>query len=70
MNNKLHYLQAFEADDVMNNETHNEEKLLRIWRKRGPVGKLHNITTYITRSPQHRIAFKKLQDTASPKMII
>jgi len=53
----------------VNNELQNEEKLLRIWRKKGPIGKLHNIATYITRSPRRRVAFKDLQAT-SPKMIV
>lgn len=33
-------------------------KELRLWRKRGPVGKLHNIVVYINRSPQRRQEFE------------
>src|ERR1700733_7105478 len=65
----LSYRQAFESDIGVNNELQNEEKLLRIWRKKGAIGKLHNIATYITRSPRRRLAFKDLQ-ASSPKMIV
>ena len=30
------------------------------WRRKGPLGKLHNIVVYIQRSPQRRAAFQKL----------
>jgi hypothetical protein len=32
------------------------------WRKRGAIGKLHNIVVYITRSPQRLRAFTILSD--------
>ena len=36
------------------------ERELEDWRQKRPLGKLHNITAYIQRSPQRRIAFQKL----------
>lgn len=36
------------------------KKELEIWRKRGPVGKLHNVVKYIFGSPQRRGAFKAI----------
>jgi len=38
-----------------------ESEQLQKWRKRGPVGKLHNLVTYITRSPQRIEQFEALQ---------
>ena len=48
----------------------NEDKILRLWRKRGPIGKLHNIATFITRTPRRRMTFKNLQDNNSLIMIV
>jgi hypothetical protein len=36
-------------------------KELTTWRKRGPVGKLHNIIVFICRSPQRRDKFAKIK---------
>lgn len=36
-------------------------KELNIWRKRGPVGKLHNIIIFICRSPQRREKFAQIK---------
>jgi len=33
---------------------------LQAWRKKGPLGKLHNIATWILRSPQRRERFAKV----------
>ena len=38
----------------------NEAEELKIWRKKGPIGKLHNIVTFIRRTPQRREAFQKI----------
>jgi hypothetical protein len=37
-----------------------ERELLAQWRKRGPVGKLHNIIIWIRRTPQRRDSFLDL----------
>ena len=48
---------AFEKD--VENVRANSELLkeLDVWRKRGPVGKLHNVIVFICRSPQRRQKF-------------
>ena len=38
---------------------------LASWRKRGPIGKLHNLIKYICYSTQRRDAFKKIQEDAA-----
>jgi len=42
---------AFEQDIESTREKSELLKELNLWRKRGPVGRLHNIITYICRSP-------------------
>jgi hypothetical protein len=37
-----------------------EEKELKAWRKLGPIGKLHNVITYIRKTPQRREAILDL----------
>jgi hypothetical protein len=36
-----------------------KRKRHEIWRKRGPIGKLHNIVTYIRTTPQRREEFEE-----------
>jgi hypothetical protein len=52
---------VFEKD--INNVRENSELLkeLDIWRKRGPVGKLHNVIVFICRSPQRRERFADIK---------
>jgi hypothetical protein len=38
-----------------------EEVELRNWRRRGPIGKLHNLILYINQSTNRRDAFKQCQ---------
>ena len=38
-----------------------EELELLQWRKKGPIGKLHNVIKWINRSPQRCERFKQLQ---------
>jgi hypothetical protein len=42
-----------------------ESVKLASWRKRGPIGKLHNLIKYICYSTQRRDAFKKIQEDAA-----
>jgi hypothetical protein len=35
-------------------------ELLVFWRKRGPIGKLHNLINWIRYSPQRRQAFQNV----------
>ena len=52
------------------NEIHHspEEELrqLREWRKKGPIGKLHNIITYIRRTPQRLDQFTAVLQSTYP----
>jgi hypothetical protein len=34
---------------------------LATWRKKGPVGKLHNIVIWIRRTPQRRQTFRNIE---------
>lgn len=45
------------------------KKQLDIWRKKGPIGKLHNIVTFIRRIPQHREG-KREEENRLKKMLI
>jgi hypothetical protein len=36
-------------------------ELLAAWRKKGPVGKLHNIVIWIRRTPQRRQTFRNIE---------
>src|SRR5882762_8716444 len=42
-------------------EAKEELKELELWRKKGPIGKLHNIVTYIRHSDQRNQLFKEVQ---------
>lgn len=37
------------------------KKQLDVWRKKGPIGKLHNIVTFIRRTPQRREQFRSME---------
>jgi hypothetical protein len=51
---------AFEVEtDAARKLTH-LEKLRELWRKKGPLGKLHNTLIFIMRTPQRRDAFLKV----------
>ena len=52
--------EAFEAQIGIQQALENETKELQLWRKRGAVGKLHNIVLFIRRTPQRREAFEDI----------
>jgi hypothetical protein len=52
---------AFERDVESTKEKSELLQELMLWRKRGPVGRLHNIITYICRSPQRRETFRTIR---------
>ena len=52
--------EAFELEVDSYVQLQQEEKELRAWRKLGPIGKLHNVVTYIQKTPQCREAFLDL----------
>jgi hypothetical protein len=51
---------AFETEANSYIQLRQAEKELEIWRKLGSIGKLHNVVTYIRRTPQRREDFLKL----------
>jgi hypothetical protein len=50
---------AFEQDIASYQELEKEVEELITWRKRGPMGKLHNICVWICRTPQRRDMFEE-----------
>lgn len=42
-----------------------DSEQFKLWRKRGPIGKVHNIVKYINRSEQRRQDFESLQATTA-----
>jgi hypothetical protein len=52
---------AFEKDIESTKEKSELLQELKLWRRRGPVGRLHNIITYICRSPQRREKFRTIK---------
>jgi hypothetical protein len=51
---------AFELEDAANTVLEREQERLTGWRKKGPVGKLHNTTTFIRASTQRKELFKSI----------
>lgn len=54
-------VEAFQQELGESEESESDQDLERMieWRKRGPMGKLHNICVWICRTPQRRDAFEK-----------
>lgn len=60
--------EAFESGMNRESSSKEEAKSLKAWRKKGPMGKLHNIGVWILRTPQRRDRFsEKVQLTRGPK---
>jgi len=51
--------EAFEMETESHRELQEETAELEAWRQKGPLGKLYNIITWITRSPQRRDRFEE-----------
>jgi hypothetical protein len=51
--------EAFELEAESLRTQQDEEAELLLWRRRGPIGKLHNIIVWIGRSPQRRDKFNE-----------
>lgn len=49
--------EAFEADVMSAATSRREQLVLNLWRKKGPVGKLHNIIKFIRNTPGRRDEF-------------
>jgi hypothetical protein len=52
--------EAFEAESQVFGLLSRQEDDLRHWRKKGPVGKLHNVVRFIRSSPQRSELFKRV----------
>ncbi|RKK80768.1 hypothetical protein BFJ71_g15816 [Fusarium oxysporum] len=52
--------EAFEAESQVFDLLGRREDDVRHWRKKGPVGKLHNVVKFIRSSPQWRELFKRI----------
>jgi hypothetical protein len=52
--------EAFQLDHNAARDTTDLARELLLWRRRGPVGKLHNIIMFIRRSPQRIYAFRSI----------
>ena len=52
--------ETFEAESQVYGLLSRQEEDLRHWRKKGPVGKLHNVVKFIRSSPQRSELFKKV----------
>jgi hypothetical protein len=46
-----------------------DHEKLKIWRKKGAIGKLHNLVIYISRSGQRIIAFNKAQQEVAEELL-
>jgi hypothetical protein len=67
-----HLLKSLGVDFNSQHSLEEEEEMLKEWRKRGPIGKLHNIVHFIRRSPQRRDKFVDIVKKAglSPEALI
>ena len=52
--------EAFTAEVQGTRSLADVKKQLEVWRKKGPIGKLHNIVTFIRRTPQRREQFRSM----------
>jgi len=58
---------AFEIEINSHRKLHHESEELEAWHQKGPLGKLHNIISWISRSPQRRDQFEeKVQQVLGP----
>jgi len=51
--------EAFQAEITNQQELQQEAEELATWRRKGPLGKLHNIIVWISRTPQRRDRFSE-----------
>jgi hypothetical protein len=52
----------FDEEVLINRTLAREQEKLQAWRRRGPIGKLHNIVVFIRRSPQRFDNFRELAE--------
>jgi len=56
-----------EAFDLNYGEAQRELGVLREWQRKGPLKKLHNVVTYILKTPQRRAAFESVVQRVYPE---
>lgn len=61
-NNNLYHSTVSQFEDTL--RCNNEQASLQAWRRKGPVGKLHNLVVHATRTPRRRQFFKNKQKEA------
>jgi hypothetical protein len=61
---------AFEVEIATNAELGMLEAELQAWRKKGPVGKLHNKVVFIRRTPQRRELFLSFSDDLDMRELV
>jgi len=54
-------IEAFEQDAQASFEAGDETHEVSLWRRKGPISKLHNLITYIRQSPQRMEEFLQIQ---------
>jgi hypothetical protein len=52
----------FDEEILINRMLVREQAELQAWRKKGPIGKLHNVVVFIRRSPQRQETFSELAE--------
>jgi hypothetical protein len=61
-----HDAESFEIEHMVNNILQREVEDLKLWRKLGPLGKLHNITVWIRRNDWRRTLFLSFSKAGEP----
>jgi len=59
----------FEAEMEVNEARGRSLSNLQVWRKKGPVGKLHNVIVFIRITPQRREQFMNLFEIKDPDLL-
>ncbi len=57
--------EAFEANTVIAESTNDLEAAMRLWRKQGVIGKLHNLIRFIRASLQREAMFMNIAESFS-----
>src|SRR5205823_305461 len=63
-------VEAFERETLYAAQIEDDLKQLRAWRKKGPVGKIHNIVIHIRRTPQRIAAFRSIQQVPGNSVLV
>lgn len=55
--------ETFEADIAIAENTNDFEAAMKLWRKQGAIGKLHNLIRFIRASPQREAMFMDIAES-------